>query len=116
MSLTAAERETSIVMDDAGDFAIVTTWQRPMITKLNRNAGAEKLEDLKCDGSKGAIFRVPAKLVSIRNPRAKKEMTDKQKADLKARGERLAASRKRGGYTGGLPKSEVKPPAQRKKR
>ena len=95
MSLTAAERETSIVMDDAGEFAIVTTWQRPMITKLNKNAGADKIEDLVCDGSKGAIYRVPAKLISIRNPRSKRELTEDQKAELKQRGERLAKSRRK---------------------
>lgn len=69
MSLTAYERETVINLNDLDDFAIVVTYQRTMITKLRRNEAAELLEYWETDGSPGARFRIPANLVSIRNPR-----------------------------------------------
>ena len=69
MSLTRYEHETVINMNDQDDFAIIVTYQRPLILKLRRNPAAELLEYWETDGSPGARFRVPAKLVRIGNPR-----------------------------------------------
>jgi hypothetical protein len=69
MSLTAQERETVINMNDEEDTALVTTYQRPLITKLRKNPAAELLSELEFDGSRGAIFKLPANLVSFRQPR-----------------------------------------------
>lgn len=68
MSLTAYERETVININDQDEFAIVVTYQRTMITKLRRNPAAELIEQFDHNGSPGARFKIPAKLVSIRNP------------------------------------------------
>jgi hypothetical protein len=65
-SLTAPERETVVLMDDESDFALVTTWQRRVITKLEKNPAAEKLWEQRLGTSKGAQFRLPANLISFR--------------------------------------------------
>jgi hypothetical protein len=66
-SLTASERETVVLMDDESDMAIVTTWQRRIITKLEKNPAAEKLWDQRLGTSRGAQFRLPANLISFRS-------------------------------------------------
>ena len=65
-SLTAAERETVILFDDSSDTATITTWQRSVITKLERNPAATKVEEWRYGTSVGARFTLPAKLVSFR--------------------------------------------------
>jgi hypothetical protein len=71
MPLNAPERETVIVFSDADEFAEITTHQRRWVTKLRKNPAAEELEDLTFEGTKGARFRVPANLVSIRSKQRK---------------------------------------------
>jgi len=66
-SLTPGERETVVIMDDAGDHAVVTTWQRRIITRLEKNPAAEKLWEERLGTSRGAQFRIPAQLVSFRS-------------------------------------------------
>ena len=66
-SLTAPERETVVLMDDDSDFAVVTTWQRRIITKLEKNPAAEKLWEQRLGTSRGAQFRLPSNLISFRS-------------------------------------------------
>jgi hypothetical protein len=65
--LSAYERETIIVFNDAEDLATITTHQRRILTKLERNPAAEKLEDLPHGRQPGARYSVPAQLISIRS-------------------------------------------------
>jgi hypothetical protein len=80
MSLTAPERETVLTMNDEDDHAEIWTAQRPIITKLKKNAAAELLEEGKFEGSAWARFRLPAYLVSFRSSKVKRELTDEQRA------------------------------------
>jgi hypothetical protein len=90
MSLTAPERETIVTMNDEDDHAEIWTAQRPIITKLKKNAAATLIAEGKHDGSAWAQFRVPAELVSFRSKRTTRDLTDEQRAEL---GKRLAAGR-----------------------
>lgn len=69
MSLTAPERETVITFSDEGDTATVHTHQRRIITKLKNNPAAELVEDITFDGTAGAVFEIPADLISFRSMR-----------------------------------------------
>jgi hypothetical protein len=73
LSLTAAERETVITFNDADDTATIHTHQRGIITKLLNNPAATKVDDLSFDGSAGAVFEIPADLISFRSGRRKVE-------------------------------------------
>jgi len=66
--LTAAERETVILIDDASGVASIATHQRRIITKLERNPAARKIEDLTHGSQPGARYEMPARLVSFRRP------------------------------------------------
>jgi hypothetical protein len=92
LSLTAPERETVITFSDADDTATVHTHQRKIITKLKSNPAAELVEDISFDGTAGAVFELPADLVSFRSQRVKRETTPAQLVNLaKAREARRAA-------------------------
>lgn len=67
--LTASERETVILLADDSDLAIVTTWQRPVITRLMANPAAELVWERRVGSSRGAQFRLPAEFVSFRSKR-----------------------------------------------
>jgi hypothetical protein len=71
LSLTAPERETVITFNDADDTATIHTHQRRIITKLRSNPAATEIEDLSFDGTAGAVFEIPADLVSFRSGRRK---------------------------------------------
>jgi hypothetical protein len=90
MSLTPYERETSIVLNDEDDFAIVTTHQRGMLRRLRANPAAVLLEGLDFQGTPGGQFKVPAKLISVRRPRVKRELTPAQRREA---GERMRKAR-----------------------
>jgi hypothetical protein len=90
-SLTPPERETVILINDADDFAEISTHQRTWVTKLRKNPAAEELEDLSYGSTTGARFRLPAKLVSVRTKeRAVRALSEEEKAQ---RAERLNATR-----------------------
>jgi hypothetical protein len=78
LSLTAPERETVITFSDDDDTATVHTHQRRIITKLMNNPAATQVEDLTFDGTAGAVFEIPADLISFRSGRRK--MTEVQRA------------------------------------
>jgi len=84
--LTPYERETVILMSDGDDVATIATHQRTVLTKLENNPAAVKVEDLTHGGSRGAKFTLPAKLVSFR--RGHVQLSD---ADREARAERARA-------------------------
>jgi hypothetical protein len=71
LSLTAPERETVITFSDADETATVHTHQRRIITKLRNNPAATKVDDLTFEGSAGAVFEIPAELISFRSGRRK---------------------------------------------
>lgn len=96
MALTAIERETVVSFDDENPYAVVTTYNRPLLTSLRANPDAEEFTTphVKKDG--GGEFRFPKKLFGIRRqvkfsadskPRA--PMSEEHKAKLQAG--RLAA-------------------------
>ena len=66
MSLTAQERETVINLNDEEDTALITTYQRPLITKLRKNPAAKLVKELSFDKSMGAVFEIPAELITFR--------------------------------------------------
>jgi len=70
MSLTplnAYERETVVVFNDGDELATVTSHQRRILTKLERNPAAVKTEDLRHGSQPGARFTIPARLISFRS-------------------------------------------------
>jgi hypothetical protein len=71
LSLTAPERETVITFSDEDDTATVHTHQRKIITKLRNNPAATEVEDLTFDGTAGAVFEIPAGLITFRSGRRK---------------------------------------------
>jgi hypothetical protein len=71
LSLTAPERETVITFSDADDTATIHTHQRQIITKLKNNPAATEVEDISFDGTAGAVFEIPADLISFRSGRRK---------------------------------------------
>jgi hypothetical protein len=84
-SLTAAERETIITMNDEDDSADIWTAQRPIITKLKKNPAAVLTEEGKHGSTVWARFTLPAGLISFRSVRVKRELTEEQKAEMTAR-------------------------------
>lgn len=90
MSLTDAERETIVNMNDADGVAYVYTAQRKVITKLKNNPAAVLVEEGKHEGSAWARFTIPAGLISFRSTRIRREMTTEQR---QAAAERLRAMR-----------------------
>jgi len=71
LSLTASERETVITFSDEHDTATVHTHQRRIITKLRNNPAATEIQDLTFEGTAGAVFEIPADLISFRSGRRK---------------------------------------------
>lgn len=85
MSLSAAERETVVNLNDAEDVAYVYTAQRRTITKLRKNPAATLVEEGIHDGSAWARFEMPAGLISFRSVRVKREFTPEQRSAAAAR-------------------------------
>jgi hypothetical protein len=67
MTLSASERETVIVFNDADDSALVTTAQRPVITKLKKNPAAVMVEEGRVGRSRWATFEIPKSFISFRS-------------------------------------------------
>jgi hypothetical protein len=65
LSLTAPERETVITFSDGDETATVHTHQRKIITKLKNNPAATLVADLTFEGSAGAVFEIPADLITF---------------------------------------------------
>ena len=77
MSLTAPERETVVTFSDADGTATVHTHQRRIITKLKNNPAATQVDGLTFDGTAGAVFEIPAELITFRQGR--RQLTAKQR-------------------------------------
>jgi hypothetical protein len=71
MSLTAPERETVITFSDEDGTATVHTHQRRIITKLRNNPVATQVGSLTFEGTPGAVFEIPADLITFRSGRRK---------------------------------------------
>jgi len=82
MSLTAAERETSISMSDENDVAYIYTAQRKVLTRLRKNPAAKLIEEGNHGGSPWARFELPAGLISFRSRRTARELTDEERQVL----------------------------------
>ena len=85
VSLTAAERETIITLNDEDAHAEIWTAQRPIITKLKKNAAATLIAEGKHEGSAWAQFRLPVELISFRSKRVKLELTAMEREERIAR-------------------------------
>ncbi len=48
LSLTPPERETIISISDADDHWLIHTWQRQLMTKLDGNPSAQRLQEHRC--------------------------------------------------------------------
>lgn len=92
MSFTKYERETSVNFNDDETDARVYTANRALIRRLTANAGATLVESGEHEGSPWAVFTMPKRLVSFRQPSAKRQMTPEQR---EAARERLRAARQR---------------------
>jgi hypothetical protein len=86
LSLTAPERETVITFSDADDAATIHTHQRRIITKLRNNPAATEVEDISFEGTAGAVFQIPADLISFRSGRRRlnPEQAEAAAANLRA--------------------------------
>jgi hypothetical protein len=91
VSLTAPERETVITFSDADDTATIHTHQRRIITKLRNNPAATEVEDLTFDGTAGAVFELPADLITFRSRRRTLSPEQAQAAAANLGGVRQAA-------------------------
>jgi hypothetical protein len=91
LSLTATERETVITFSDEDATATIHTHQRRIITKLRNNPAATEVEDLTFDGTAGAVFEIPADLISFRSGRRKLSPAQAQAAAANLERARLAA-------------------------
>jgi hypothetical protein len=60
---------TVITLSDEDDTATIHTHQRRIITKLLYNPAAREIEDLTFDGTAGAVFQLPAELITFRSKR-----------------------------------------------
>jgi len=83
MRLGSYEKETIINMNDEDDFALVTTYQRTVMTKLRKNTAAEEITTTAMAAMGGAMFKLPAPCVSFRNGR-RAPMSEAHKAKLAA--------------------------------
>lgn len=81
--MDAVERETSITWSDA-DNRIATVWtaQRPMVTRLQRIRGAERIEVHRAASGEwmGETWQVPVAAVLPRNPKRAAPMSEARKA------------------------------------
>lgn len=93
MSLTAAERETIITLNDEDGHAEIWTAQRPIITRLKKNPSAVLLAEGKDGGSAWAQFQLPADLVSFRSKQIRRELTEQQRAELAERARAMREGR-----------------------
>ena len=93
MKLTKEEKETVIVYDMENSEAIVYTYDPKIKRKLSEisKKAPDQVQCISKDSKYGDVeYSIPKTLISIRTPRAKKELT---KEERKAIGERLAATR-----------------------
>ena len=68
VTLIKAERTTTINYDDSAESAEIVTYSKVLINQLRKNTAAKEVDVLP-EG--GVIFRLPKKLVTVRNPRKK---------------------------------------------
>ena len=85
-SLSAYERETTIIMNDEDDFITIYTCQRPMMTKIDklRKSNPDTYELIKQD-EYSKTYKCPKKLISFRTPSAKRILSEEQKDELRIR-------------------------------
>jgi hypothetical protein len=88
--LSAPERETVVNWSDVDDCVQIWSAQRPVITKLKANPGAELIAEGRIGTSVWAEFRLPLGLLTFRRPR--KPLTEAQRRKKAAV---LARNRKR---------------------
>ena len=88
--LTAPERETIVNFDDGGAVAYIYSAQRPVITRLRKHPEAVLIEEGTFGTSAWARFTIPADLISFRQPRKPRELSDEQR---QAFADRMARSR-----------------------
>jgi|SRR5215469_17059502 len=91
MSSDIAERETSITWSDADNgLAIVWTAQRPMVTRLAKIRGAERVEVHRTEAGvwTGETWHAPIGAVLPRNP-GRRTYTEAQRSAMRERARKL---------------------------
>lgn len=91
MSLTADERETTVVTSDSETVVRIWTAQRKFITRLRKHTTATEIESGEHDGTEWASFTIPAdKWNPVSGIKRERNLTDEQREELR---QRLAKAR-----------------------
>ena len=91
MSLTADERETTVVTSDSETVVRIWTAQRKFITRLRKHTLAVEIDTGEHDGTEWASFTIPAdKWNPVSGIKRERNLTDEQREELR---ERLAKAR-----------------------
>lgn len=94
MSLTAAERETTVVTSDGDSTVRIWTAQRKFITRLRKHDKVEEIDTGEHEGTEWVLFEIPADQWNpVSGIKRTMNLTDEQR---KERAERLAAAREGG--------------------
>jgi len=104
MALSAAERETVIVISDADDFWTIHTCQRRMVTQLLKNPVAKILENTLFEGTRFLVAEVPANGITVRKSNGRKAKSSQpRKATLRTMpGEKCGGTKSDGSKCGAI--------------
>lgn len=100
MALESFEKESVVGWDDSTKTAILTTWSRSLITKIDKlckeHPNTYKLiNEQELDGSICKEYEFPKRLVSFRSPN-KRKMSDEQKQAASDRMKKMKKDEKKG--------------------
>jgi hypothetical protein len=76
------ERETVINFNEEEDTATIWTASDPVYRRLMKRLGRQYLTE---DGERHAVFTFPKELISLPRAKAKRVLTDAQKAEIRDR-------------------------------
>ena len=86
MTLSLLEQETIILFNRAEKEAEVFTYDPTMKRKLKEIAADfEEVRQTEDNGAGGVTYTLPKNLISVRRPRPKRKLTEKEKAELALR-------------------------------
>src|SRR5438876_196829 len=96
--LSASERETVVILSDADKVARIGTHQKKVLTKLERNPSARKVEDFSYGSQRGAAFEMPASLITFRRCKRKANSgsfeSEKRGSDVEIRSSRAQSDQR----------------------
>ena len=83
MGLTLEEMETSILFDRASDIMSIYSADPLVMRKLDATPGYKLIKEDRQDGQRiAATYEAPKKLLTLRSARAKRTLSDEQRAAL----------------------------------